>query len=50
MCGRATLATEVSSTSRNVASMTAAAISQGLTLGRQAVCGGSEATSDMSGQ
>src|SRR5947209_19542378 len=36
MCGRATLAMEVSSTSMNVASVTAKAITQGLTAGRQA--------------
>ena len=35
MWGRATLATDVSSTSKNVADITAAAISQGFTLGRQ---------------
>ena len=39
MWGRATLATEVSKTSRIVASITATAISQGLALGRQASSG-----------
>ena len=37
MWGTATLATDVSRTSRIVASITAAAISHGFTLGRQAV-------------
>ena len=36
MCGSATLAMEVSSTSMNVASVTASAITHGLTAGRQA--------------
>src|SRR6185295_12840217 len=39
MCGNATLATDVSSTSINVASITETAINQGLKLGRQASIG-----------
>src|SRR5258708_858221 len=40
MCGSETFATEVSSTSMNVASMTEAAITHGLTVGRQGAGGG----------
>ena len=48
MCPKATLATEVSSTSRIVASITATATSHGLTLGRHgAVSSGMAAGCDM---